>query len=198
VVRQHYLGILLSLARDDANPAPPTFTATQPANRIRSDNFCVVDSPILMILVFVYLLEYASLFILPWNFEFPTSAERTLLRISSVCMVCFCSLIAIVLTIADWFYFSKRRPLEKPARKPSPKEEDVSTSWIVLSSKRVLDRMRNIHEDKDHMLEVPLRILFPATLLCALYSITRVYILLEDIIALRAMEPILLKGVKWF
>ena len=64
-------------------------------------------------------------------------------------------------------------------------------------AKAVVARLRNNSPDGDPAMEVPLRMLIPVTTLCALYSISRAYILVEDILALRSLPSSVFQTVDW-
>ena len=51
-------------------------------------------------------------------------------------------------------------------------------------------RLRNISPEHDPVKDVPLKAIFPLTLLAAFYCFARAYILIEDVIALRSLPPI--------
>jgi hypothetical protein len=169
----------------------------KPATRIRSDNFPPLDTIPELIIGTIFLLIYSSLFMLAWNFDFPTVAEKILWRTFSCSMVAFPFLAGAVFLVGDHAYFLRRRSSELPMQTQS-KDDGAKKSRISSFLKSISKGLRNIEEDHDPMLDVPLRILFPATVICALYSVTRGYILLEDIISLRSLSPNLLREVQWF
>lgn len=50
-------------------------------------------------------------------------------------------------------------------------------------------RMRNFSVDKDPEMEVPLRVMLPVTITCALYTLCRLFLYVKDFLSLRA-QPI--------
>jgi hypothetical protein len=57
--------------------------------------------------------------------------------------------------------------------------------------------MRNLSPDNDPMLQVPVRLWLPTTMLCVIYCFSRAFILIEDAVALRYMPQSAFQTVDW-
>jgi hypothetical protein len=66
----------------------------------------------------------------------------------------------------------------------------------IWCRKRLL-ALRNNSDDKDENLDVPLRMLVPATIAASCYVICRLYIVVEDFIAFREMPSAVYDSVEW-
>ena len=62
---------------------------------------------------------------------------------------------------------------------------------------RIVAAMRNNSPENDPTLAIPLRVILPVTFLCALYSLSRFYILVEDVIGLRRLPASAFETVDW-
>ncbi|KAJ5930417.1 hypothetical protein N7466_005910 [Penicillium verhagenii] len=149
---------------------------------IPSDTFLRLDT--LAEVIFVpCMLSFASMFMCAWNFEFPTSTERLIWRAATVYQTFFGSVGALICWYANAFILPKRLPV-------SEKPPNGYFHWLAW-------KMRNIYEDRDPDLIVPLRVLIPNAFLCLLYSASRVFILLEDFIGLRSLPESAFQTVNW-
>jgi hypothetical protein len=57
--------------------------------------------------------------------------------------------------------------------------------------------MKNVSPDQDPHLELPLRVVIPFTIICAIYCCFRVYILIKDDAGLRSMTASAYQNVEW-
>lgn len=65
----------------------------------------------------------------------------------------------------------------------------VRPDCLVRRCDARLDRIRNIFADRDPGMALPLRVIVPATVVCALYTVCRVYFYVEDFMSLR-VQPV--------
>ena len=86
-------------------------------------------------------------------------------------------------------------------RQPAPTQIVPQSETTARQSRnrleRIIARLRNNSPDQDPALEIPLKLWILATLLCAMYSISRLYILVEDVIGLRQLPESAFKTVDW-
>jgi hypothetical protein len=69
--------------------------------------------------------------------------------------------------------------------------------WIEKRFRKLAAAIRNNSPDRDPAMEIPLRMWFPVTLLCAIYSTSRLFILAEDVIGLRKLPASAFETVNW-
>lgn len=147
---------------------------------------------------------YSAVFLAGWNLSFPTALERLLWRISGI--------VTIIFPVAVWpveCYIDRGLSVRSSSLfQEDPKDRDCEALPQYPYLSRTLSgtgkkprgfaaRFRNISSDKDPALDVELRALIPATILCACYTLARIYFLLEDIIGLRSLPPSLFQTVDW-
>lgn len=146
---------------------------------------------------------YGAVFLLGWNFSFPTPLECLLWRISAI--------VTIVFPAVAWpieCYLDRGLSVrDSPLFQVEPKDLDcealpqytyLSRSLSGLGKNRGFGaKFRNISPDKDPALDIELRALIPATIFCACYTLARIYFLLEDLIGLRSLPSSLFKTVEW-
>ena len=175
---------------------------SHPINRIPNDNWPKCTG-LPAVWAYIMGLMYSSIFVAGWNFPFPTSTERILWRVSSVGTVGF---VMIGSPFAAWgfdFYMPRKKKNLKAIMSDSEEgERRPHRQWFGIRNMAVkiekrAARWRNNSPDHDPELEIPLRILIPMTILCALYSLFRLYFLVEDALALRAQPPGVFKTVNW-
>jgi hypothetical protein len=102
--------------------------------------------------------------------------------------------------VAGWyqrFFLPHKRvhdpSIEKAERVPGAQK----TKWFQRMAHKTISWMRNNSPDQDPALETPLRMLIPASILCFLYTFSRLYILVEDFIGLRELPSSAFDTVKW-
>ncbi|KAF6829666.1 hypothetical protein CMUS01_08052 [Colletotrichum musicola] len=134
----------------------------------------------------VVILTFGAIFFAAWNPPFPTETERTTWRAASLYGMVFC-VFGGGYTWAwhVWFFtrWRQNRPLLVP---DGPRVRRTFADWL-----------RNLSRDNDPHLDMPLGLLLPVSLFCALYVVCRVFILIEDLIGLRALPPSAFETVSW-
>ncbi|PYI16574.1 hypothetical protein BO86DRAFT_435685 [Aspergillus japonicus CBS 114.51] len=186
----------------------------QPQNRIISDNFPVTDLRADCIATPVLLL-FGSMFLIAWDFHYPTRAERLLWRIASAYNLLFTVVGGLHAGYCDKIllpraYVERRQripwiasPSPSPSSRGSQMESCPSSCSPPLKSSsqgfwtRLAGRLRNIDPTHDPKAELPLRVLVPTSVICALYCVGRAYILVEDFIALRSLPASAFQTVSW-
>jgi hypothetical protein len=154
------------------------------------------------IILFLVQITYGSLSLCAWNLDFPSRIERLLWHISTCAIV-----VAIVIYwIADLYawhilpavkkYFVRRR---LPDAETQDSDETAQPSCFGFPTKfnNAAARLRNNSPGHDPALNIPLIALVPVTAIGACYCFARAYILLEDILNLRALPPSAYDSVNW-
>jgi len=139
-----------------------------------------------------------------WNFEFPTSIERLLWRISS------CGLITVsVLAVPGAevaFGPHKIRTMQEHVQKYRKKLEDSgtpgkTTRWkdrLVHKFRILAMKIRNNSAQSNPAHDVTLNFAITGMLILCVYFFLRAYILIEDIIAFRALPVKAYSTVDWW
>ncbi|PQE28288.1 Major facilitator superfamily general substrate transporter protein [Rutstroemia sp. NJR-2017a WRK4] len=134
--------------------------------------------------------------LLAWNFDFPSPSERQAWRASS------CILIAVILIggiyheiLLNVFPDVKKNACERFAG--NKRSGAIYKPGGNSRGKRLLLRLSNISPNADPSLTMPLKVLLPALLCGAAYVVSRVYILLEDVLAFRGQNPDVYKTSNW-
>ncbi|RMJ18285.1 hypothetical protein BHE90_004050 [Fusarium euwallaceae] len=154
----------------------------------------------------IVLAGFSIIFVLAWDFTFPTEKEKFLWRI--------CSAYHAAFSLYGGAYYAiemarqNRKKEKKPTRAgrqlsnlqreqsdlPDTESQRTPSQRTNPTRGRVglfLERARswrNLSENQDPNMEVPLRIIIPITITCFAYVLCRFYIYLEDLISLR-MQP---------
>lgn len=146
---------------------------------------------------------YSGVFLVGWNLTFPTDTERLLWRIAGIVTITFPVTVWPVECYLDRGLSVRNSSL--PQKDPKEYDCEAHTQYPYLSrklsglgkTKGFAARLRNNSPDKDPALDIELRALIPATILCALYTLARVYFLVEDVIGLRSLPSSLFETVDW-
>ena len=139
------------------------------------------------------MISYAAIFLCGWNFSFPTPLERTLRHATSIYNMVF---MWLGHAVVGWYrrfslpHQSIHSPFTEKALKQNRRR---NTYWF----RQLVSRMENNSPDQDPLMETPLIMLIPATILCSLYCFSRVYILVEDFIGLRDLPSSAFETVEW-
>ena len=173
-----------------------------------ADHFRSIDFPELELkwelFASPFVLFYSCIFMIAWNLDFPTAIESILWRVASVICLWFglvggsveiayhySSLFArFSATIKRWI-FGERSAQKAVQADSNVVKEGEDTLWLHIPIIRHIyhrfDWVRNASADGDHTMAIPLRWLIPVTFLSAVYSFSRAYILIEDVIGLRSL-----------
>jgi hypothetical protein len=177
----------------------------RPIQRFSSFSFPPVTREMALVTLSLSLV-YSGIFVIPWNFYYITETERILWHI--------CSVGIMVLVVVGGAFEISYMLLKSKARSPKATgitsmklrktQSEAATSSIHALNKLSLSRVekglravRNNTPDKDPYYDVGLHSLIITTPLCALYTIFRAFILVEDIIALRQLPASSYGTVDW-
>lgn len=164
----------------------------------------------------VFALSFGAIFIVPWNFSFPTQAERLLWRISSVTYVVTMAGGELVTRWAfewwpylrDWWAgkLGRRMPAKSGSRqsgeteteteKPE-KERQKNSRRRRRQPQNVWELLRNTSPGQDPRLAAPLKAILPMHILVLAYLLARAYILVEDFLELRSLPASAYQTVEW-
>ncbi|KAH8705306.1 hypothetical protein BGW36DRAFT_421868 [Talaromyces proteolyticus] len=164
-------------------------------DRIPSDTFPQVDLLAECIAGPVILL-FASIFMFGWNFDFATPVDQIIWRVCSVYMVCY-AVFGELLALYSQRIALPRLSLSRKQQDEKETPQAAPLPIHVNSLERLAERLRNIDPDKDPINTIPLRVLIPSTILCALYFFARALILTEDLIGLRCLPSSAFQTVNW-
>jgi hypothetical protein len=174
----------------------------RPISRIPNDNF-PEPSSIGMIVLCILHLAYAGIHMAGWNFHFPSYTEKILWRWATASTAG--SIIGTWLVEAYAFRALPAMSKDLPRRFITAKRGRVWTAyhfaWVGSQSpdqrpKTFIDKMRSFFGD-DPVWEIPLRVMFPVGFFGVLYTLSRCYILLEDVITLRELPATTFQTVDW-
>lgn len=168
-----------------------------PADRIPSDHWPEVIAIQHGTTIAVVLIAYAAIFLGGWNLSFPTATERTMWRVMSIYNMVYMWLGSAV---GGWYQrlFLPHRSVHDPSIEKAERVPRVRhTNWFRRMAHKTISSMRNNSPDHDPALETPLRMLIPASTLCFLYGLSRIYILAEDFIGLRELPSSAFDTVNW-
>lgn len=167
--------------------------ASRPINHLPSDSWPVMSLGLKVCSSFL-VHSYSAIFVLGWNFYFPSRTEQILWRVSSTFTLMYGALGVVCGGYCMYFL----QPLGDRRLPLTPKITIPQT--VGCWSKRVTKftrRLRNNSPDHDPSLTIPLRMLVPSSILCLLYVFSRAYILLEDAIGLRKLPSRAFETVNW-
>lgn len=198
---------------------------TVPWDRIPGDIFLAMDFDLALVCE-VFILLFSSMFLLAWKSQFPSAFERDAWRAASIYMMTYGIVGSIIMGLWMFIFLPEskaaaeyelslfeeslkdgslgflsrrriptRRVEEGTVEHPRPRQR---------TARRILDRIRgflsrthNISPDKDPHLGVPIGLLLPTTILCIFYCVFRLYILAEDIVALRSLPSDAYATTNW-
>ncbi|OAP62704.1 hypothetical protein AYL99_01931 [Fonsecaea erecta] len=133
---------------------------------------------------------YSAILMIAWNFEFPSSAERQIWRIcSSLTMA-----LTLVVGIVEIALPSPRNPKDEEACDGTEMTQKTPSPNVF---ERIANKRFNNSLDKDPALDVPVKSMLLTQPICAIYTVCRIYVLLEDLIGLRALPATVFQNVDW-
>jgi hypothetical protein len=144
---------------------------------------------------------YVSLFVLAWNFDFPTKIERTLWRIASLIQP---GSVIVFWAISEFgfnTYPKLRTKFEQIFSVSQHQHPDdggpKNKSTITKKFQHIAATLRNNSPHKDPAVDVPLKAILPIYVLGFVYCHARTFLLLEDIIELRSLPASAYLTVNW-
>lgn len=169
----------------------------------RSDNDVLPMNGFAFVIGMLATFVFMGINFIPWNFTFPTSTEQLLWRISS------CGLVGTFVPLilyTDIFYNRKRiyemqQAVEiERAKLQIPRDPHRKAFWksrLIRKAHTFAMKIRNNSPMKDPNLDVSLSFLLIGVPIFAIYSLFRIYILVEDIIAFRSLPADIFDTVNW-
>jgi hypothetical protein len=136
------------------------------------------------------ILGFGALFMCAWNFDFPTGVEHTLWRVAAT----YTLLYTLIGGTYVQFCLKVLLPRYSKAKKEESNLDDTERGTRLT---RLAANLRNTHPSKDPRLDLPLLALGPISVLCALYCLSRGYILVEDFAGLRSLPKSAFETVEW-
>ncbi|KAL2822218.1 hypothetical protein BDW59DRAFT_149588 [Aspergillus cavernicola] len=165
---------------------------TRPYNRIPSDDFLHLDT-LAEVIAPPIILIFGCLFMCAWRFHFPSSTEQLLWRIASTYTLGFTIIggpyVQLCFKVILPRYIKHKRSLSDA--------EKLSPPQTRMQLQRLAAKIRNVHPSKDPRLDLPLLVLGPMSIICALYCLSRTYILVEDFVGLRDLPKSAFQTVEW-
>lgn len=165
-----------------------------PAQRISSFNFPKLPRGAAGFTLFLGML-YSAIFMAAWNFEFPSAMERLLWRISSSMTICLTITMGLVKILPS--------VLEKARNEKLP-DGEAEKGILTRFGHACRGAIRRFEAKKinnsplnDPNQDIPLKTFLFTLPICAAYTVCRVYILVEDIIGLRALPASAFQTVNW-
>ncbi|KAL2796641.1 hypothetical protein BJX66DRAFT_133898 [Aspergillus keveii] len=182
----HYYNAILIRLHCPVFSRPVT---ARPYDRIPNDIFPHLDT-LAESIAAPTILGFGALFMCAWNFHFPTGVEHTLWRVAATYTLLF--------TIIGGTYVQFCLKVLLP-RYAKAREEETNLGGMERGTRltRIAAKLRNIHPSKDPRLDIPLLALGPMSVVCALYCLSRVYILAEDFAGLRSLPKSAFETVEW-
>jgi hypothetical protein len=167
----------------------------RPHNRNRSDKFLRTELDF-EIFAAIMILVFSATFTCAWNFYFPSTTERILWRCSCVFFLVY----AVIGGFYTWIWHLLLLDKYKAARLSTIEMGPVDPrqhKGIENRSRALASKMGKalLHEAPNS--NIPLSLLLPVSILCALYCLFRAYILIEDAISLRVLPSSAYATVNW-
>jgi hypothetical protein len=189
------------------------FLPSQTHKQTEADHFQSVEFPVpdlkWELAVCWMVPSYCAIFMAGWNFTYPTPIERTLWRISAIACLAF-GIVGTMLVgltqyhsnIANHWQVAVTWATRSNNRGTANSRDDTvpNPSKLVKffqKCNQLFENIRNLAPDEDPMMAVSVRLLVPATTLAMVYSLTRLYILVEDVIGLRSLPKSAFETVNW-
>lgn len=157
----------------------------------------------------IYALSFGAIFIVPWNFSFPTETEKLLWRISSIIYVVTMAAGELVTIWGfEWWPYLRgwwagkrgRIPAESGAgsrQTETGKQEKERLKNSRRPPQNVWELLRNPSPGQDPHVAAPLKAILPIQILFLAYFLARAYILIEDFLELRSLPASAYQTVDW-
>ncbi|KAF3011023.1 hypothetical protein E8E13_010914 [Curvularia kusanoi] len=165
----------------------PVIPPERPIQRIPNDRFPTNPYGVQEYLLCFATLLFTAIHVAGWNFDFPTTLERTLWRVASLLLFGITVAFWVFETIASWTRLGRWQ-----------------TIWLYLFNRAALERHRNRMQRKVTLTvkrkntELPLPWEFATiTPLAILYGIARVYLIGEAFAELRNINATAYVNVEW-
>ncbi|KAL0931223.1 uncharacterized protein CTRU02_213958 [Colletotrichum truncatum] len=168
-------------------------------DRFPSDIWFPIGSTTLPLSLFL-ITGFSASFMFGWNFYFPTATEQLTWRIFSVYHMAFSLYGGGYYSVEAWRSFKRTRQYGTTVaaiemvdpEAQQLRSDDSSDSQPKNKPRGFVDgclarirSWRNISADNDPDMTVPLKVVAPTTIVCALYVFCRGYFYIEDFVSLR-------------
>lgn len=172
-----------------------------PKRKFSSFNFPPITRPMLFLMLGISLV-YASIFLVAWNMYYPSRIEQILWQVSSlgtVVLVVIGGLFEISFTLLEFRQrsFTTEHPSTESAEILPHRLTQLSFIGPPTRRQAILRTIRNHCPDSNPSFDVPIRSLIVTTPVCALYTIFRLIILVEDVLTLRKLPASAFVTVDW-
>jgi hypothetical protein len=179
-------------------------SSQRPITRRPDDNFPAVSRIGMVVVVIPGIISWGAN-LMAWNLDFPTSLEKYMWRASSLTLIATVFIVILYHQIITCFFPKwKKKASDRFAanyRRTTdlePTASKVKFSEKVRSSKeRVVLWLSNNSFNSDPSWTIELRTLLPGLIFGALYTISKLYLLVEDLIGFRGQNPGVYKLVNW-
>lgn len=165
----------------------PVIASERPIQRIPNDRFPTNPYGIQEYLLCFATLLFTAIHVAGWNFDFPTTLERTLWRVASLLLFGITVAFWVFETIASWIRLGRWRAI-----------------WLYIFNRAALEKHRTQMERKATLAvkrknsELPLPWEFATiTPLAVFYGIARVYLIGEAFAELRNINATAYRNVEW-
>ena len=185
-----YTDLLRKITRIDNKPKPIKPT---PVSWIPSDKSLPTSARV-ELLSELLAVAYSAVFLLSWNFHFPTKIEQILWRAAILIMLAFLIVGFGCFLVVRKAYFQDR-PQDHGSLKAKNMHQKSKRVWNHPASGRPSNRRYGYYYQS--VPEIPARWLVLCSVLAALYCVGRVYVLVEDIIGLRSLPSSAYTTVEW-
>ena len=148
--------------------------------------------------MFIIHAMYVTINFLGWNLEFPSPTELLLWRIAAIANLCAIEVPWVIDRSLFVLYpklvamYQKRRGIASEDNLELPR---LATN--VPRKRRIGDSIRNNTVGQEPEKTIRLTALLPITVCAGVYAIARAYVLLEDLMNLRALPPTAYQTVQW-
>jgi hypothetical protein len=159
----------------------------------RSDNDVLPVTGVALTIALISTLAFMGTNFIAWNFHFPTLLERLLWRISSCGLVAIssCGMVLIEMLWNDGgikkMHENARKRRKALADCEAPYKRGNWKERLIYKFRIFGMRLRNNSPNNDPNLDMSLICVLLVVPGCAVYTIFRLYILVEDVIAFRAL-----------
>lgn len=175
-----------------------TYRRKLPIQHFSSFNFLIVKQSMLFVSLGMSL-AYASVFLAGWNLYFPTRLEMIFWRacsLGTMVIVTVGGVFEVSILIQQYSKATQSEDIEMnqgpPLARSNPLLKPPPTR-IEAAIRHAKNKTPNLDPEYD----VPMRSLVVTLPLCALYTIFRFYILLEDFISFRELPASAFMAIEW-
>ena len=170
----------------------------------RGDNDILPITGRALIIELVAVMAFEGVNFIAWNFHFPTPLEKKLWRFSS----CGFIVVSVIGLVAAQFLYDDRgiKSMQEKVQKRRKALEESNFSvrkarWndrLIHQFRSLSMKIMNNSPDNDPNLDMSLVFVFGGVSCFAIYTVFRLYVLVEDVIALRALPADVYTTVNWW